>query len=114
MPKDGFEHEIEGLFAQAPAFGDDEAFVQAVSARTARLRRTERLLHSAAATVGGGIAVYQLAQPSLWSGFYGWLTRTTIPLANAQLWTTPDLTSWAVILGAGLLAGYVAYLLREA
>jgi hypothetical protein len=114
MPKDGFEHEIEGLFTQAPRFSDDEAFVQAVSARTARLRRTERLVHGAAATIGGAIAVYQLAQPGLWTGFYGWLTQTTVPLANPQLWTAPDPTSWAVILGAGLLAAYVVHLLREA
>jgi len=113
MPEDGFEHEIEALFAHAPAFGDDERFVEAVSARTARLRRTERLVHGTAAAVGGGIALYELAQPRLWVGLYAWLDRVTAPLANPHLWTAPDPMTWTVILAAGLAAVYLARLLRE-
>ena len=114
MSKDGFEYEIESLFSQAAPFGDDEAFAQAVCSRTARLRRTERLIHGAAATVGGGIALYELAQPSLWTGLYNWLNRASAPLSTPQQWPMPDPTTWAVMLAAGLLAAYVVYLLREA
>ena len=114
MPEDGFEHQIEALFAHAPAFGDDEAFAQAVCARTARLRRTERLIHGTAAAIGGGIALYELAQPRVWLGLYGWLGRITAPLADPQLWTVPDPMTWTVILAAGLAGVYLARLLREA
>ena len=114
MPEDGFEREIEGLFAQAHAFGDDEQFVDAVTARTARMRRTERLVHGTAAAIGGGVALYELAQPRIWLGLYAWLGRLMAPLADPQLWTAPDPMTWTVILGAGLAAVYLARVLREA
>jgi hypothetical protein len=114
MPKDGFEHEIEALFSQAAPFDDGEAFAEAVRARTARLRRTERLVHGAAASIGGAIALYELAQPRLWSGLYNWLNQAAAPLASAQQWAAPDPNTWAIVVGAGLLAAYVVYLLREA
>jgi hypothetical protein len=114
MSKDGFEYEIEALFSHADPFGDEEAFAQAVSMRTARLRRTERLVHGTAAALGGGIALYELAQPRLWTGFYNWLNNVSVPLPNPQQWTAPDPMTWAVVASAGLLAAYVVYLLREA
>ena len=114
MPEDGFEHEIEALFAHAPAFGDDERFVQAVTTRTARLRRTERLVHGAAASIGGAIAIYELSRPGLWVGLFNWLSTASAPLSSPQVWTAPDPMTWTVVVGAGLLAAYVAYLLREA
>ena len=114
MPDDGFEHEIEALFSQSSGFGDDENFVRSVTARTARLRRTERLVHGTAAAIGGGIALYELAQPRIWSSLYGWLGQVAAPLANSQRWSAPDPMTWAVILAAGLLIAYVASLMREA
>jgi hypothetical protein len=114
MHKDGFEYEIESLFSQAAPFGDEESFANAVCARTARLRRIERLVHGTAAAVGGAIALYELAQPSLWTGLYNWLSNASAPLASAQQWPAPDPMTWAVVLGAGLLGAYVVYLLREA
>jgi hypothetical protein len=114
MLKDGFEYELEALFSQAPAFGDDERFVQAVTARTARLRRIERLVHGAAASIGGAIALYELSQPGLWTGLYNWLNKASAPLASPQVWTAPDPMTWSVVVAAGLMAAYVVYLLREA
>ena len=114
MPEDGFEQEIEALFSQSSAFGDEEQFVRTVTARTARLRRTERLVHGTAAAIGGGIALYELAQPRLWLGLYAWLTRVTAPLAEPQRWTAPDPMTWTVILAAGLAAVYLARVVREA
>jgi hypothetical protein len=114
MLKDGFETEIEALFSQAAPFDDDDAFVQSVTARTARLRRIERVIHTAAASIGGAIAIYELAQPGLWVGLYNWVSNSTAPLAQPQMWAMPDPMTLAAITGAGLLAAYVTYLLREA
>jgi hypothetical protein len=113
MAEDGFEMDVERLFAQAPAMADEAAFVAAVSARTARLRRTGRTLHLAAYSVGGLIAVLELSQPSLWQGLADWLNRAGAPLLDARLWTTPNPTFCAAVLGALVLGAYLSRLLRE-
>src|SRR5436190_23063310 len=89
MVEDGFELDVERLFAEAPAMADDEAFVAAVSARTARRRRMARAIHTTALAAGGLIAVLELSQPSLRPGLADWLHRPRAPLLDAEPRLTP-------------------------
>ena len=113
MVEDGFELDVERLFAEAPAMADDEAFVAAVSARTARRRRMARAIHTTALAVGGLIAVLELSQPSLWQGLADWINRAGAPLVDAQLWLTPNPMFCAAVIGVIVLGAYLSRVLRE-
>ncbi|MDB5452739.1 MAG: hypothetical protein JWO33_1317 [Caulobacteraceae bacterium] len=113
MAEDGFEMDVQRLFAEAPAMADADAFVAGVAVRTARRRRMARALHAAAYSIGGLIAVLELSQPSLWQGLADWLNRAGAPLLDARLWTTPNPMFCAAVLGALVLGAYLSRLLRE-
>jgi hypothetical protein len=113
MVEDGFELEVERLFAEAPALGDEEAFVAAVTTRTARRRRMAQGLHTAALAVGSLIAVLELSQPSLWEGLADWLNRTGAPLVDANLWSNPNPAFSLAVVGALVLGVYLSRVLRE-
>ena len=113
MVEDGFELEVERLFAEAPAMPDDEAFVAAVSARTARRLRMAHAIHTTALAAGGLIAVLELSQPSLWQGLADWLNRAGAPLMDARLWMTPNPTLCAAVAGVLVLGVYLGRVLRE-
>ncbi|MDD3836833.1 MAG: hypothetical protein WCY15_03365 [Phenylobacterium sp.] len=60
MAEVDFERRIERLFADAPAFGDAEAFAQRVERRLDRGWATRRVLIGFAGVVGGVIGASQL------------------------------------------------------
>jgi hypothetical protein len=66
MAEPDFERRLERLYADVPAFPDDDAFVDRVSRRLDRGWTTRRWLIGAAGLVGGLIGVSQL----LFSGVF--------------------------------------------
>lgn len=116
MAKDNFETDVERLFDQAAGLGDGEAFVHTVSARVANLRRTERIVHTTAFSVGGLVAVIGLGQADIWTGLGHWAQRAAAPLASLadpQTWMVTNPLVWSAVLSATLLVVYVGRLLRE-
>jgi hypothetical protein len=118
MVEDAFETEVAGLFAHADSFDDSNAFAEKVSDRVARLRRASRLVHGAAFTVGGAIALLELSQASLWT----WLGQAaqragaafnTEVAPSAQALLTPTPMFCAGVLGAALLIAYLSTVWRE-
>jgi hypothetical protein len=118
MVEDAVETEIERLFDAAPVLADADAFAEAVSARVARVRRTGRWVHGLAWTMGGAIAILQLAQPSLWTAIADATAKGADSLdqfarGSAAVWTAPSPAFCAFVLGGALLVAYVTMLLRE-
>lgn len=111
MPEDAFEFDLEAMFAQAPAFADEDAFATRVEARLAKLRRTQRWVYGVAITAGALIAGLQLAQ---WQAPWRLLTEFGDGLMSLEV-TLPYVTPTAAALATGgvLLVAYVTQLLRE-
>lgn len=112
MPEDSFENELERMFAQAPAFADEEMFAQRVGRRIERLQRLRRWLYGGAAAAGGLIAITQVAQWAARSGV-GLVERAAVSVEAAAFAPVSVGAVWAVA-GAGLLAAYIVHVLREA
>lgn len=111
MAEDAFETDLEAMFAQAPAFADEDAFAARIEARLANLRRTQRWVYGVAITAGALIAGLQLAQ---WQAPWRLLAELGDNLMSLEV-TMPNVTPMAAALATGgvLLAAYVTQLLRE-